>query len=36
MDDIITRNVIASTGGDLVVKDSARIVITDVSELELS
>lgn len=36
MDDIITRNVFTSTGGDLVVKDSARIVVTDVSELELS
>jgi len=35
MDAIIARNIFTSTGGDLVAKETARIVITDVSELEL-
>ncbi|NLW44815.1 MAG: DUF2922 domain-containing protein [Syntrophomonadaceae bacterium] len=36
MDNILARNIFTSTGGDLVAKDSARIVVTDVTELEFS
>lgn len=36
MDNILTRNVFTSTGGELVAKASARIVVTDISDLELS
>ncbi len=36
MDNIITMNIFGSTGGDLVAKDSARIIVTDISDLELS
>lgn len=36
MDNILTRNVFTSTGGELVAKGSARIVVTDISDLELS
>ncbi len=36
MDNILAKNIFTSTGGDFIAKDSARIVITDVSELELN
>lgn len=36
MDNILTKDIFTSTGGDFVAKDSARIVVTDVSDLELS
>ncbi|MGI6514435.1 MAG: DUF2922 domain-containing protein [Syntrophomonadaceae bacterium] len=36
MDNILARNIFTSNGGDLITKDSARIVVTDVIELELS
>lgn len=36
MDNILARNIFTSTGGDLVAKDSTRIVVTDVTELEFS
>ena len=36
MDNILTLNIFTSTGGDFVAKDSARIIVTDVSDLELS
>ncbi|MGI6549856.1 MAG: DUF2922 domain-containing protein [Syntrophomonadales bacterium] len=36
MDNILSANIFTSTGGDLITKDSARIIVTDISELELS
>jgi hypothetical protein len=36
MDTILTKDIFTSTGGDLVSKDSARIVVTDITDLELS
>ncbi len=35
MDNIIARNIFTSTGGDLITKESARIVVTDVTELDI-
>jgi hypothetical protein len=36
MDTILNKNIFTTTGGDLATKDSARIVVTDVTDLELS
>jgi hypothetical protein len=36
MDNILTKNIFTTTGGDLASKDGARIVVTDVTDLELS
>jgi len=36
MDNILARNIFTSTGGDLIDKESARIVVTDVTELDIS
>jgi hypothetical protein len=36
MDSIVTKNIFTTSGGDLISKDSARIVVTDVTDLELS
>lgn len=36
MDEIIAQNVFNSSGGDLIAKKSARIVETEIEEIELS
>lgn len=36
MDEILDRNIFTGTGGEYVSKNSARIVMTDITELELS
>lgn len=36
MDNILAKNIFATTGGDFVAKDSARIIVTDITDLELS
>ncbi|MGI5922021.1 MAG: DUF2922 domain-containing protein [Syntrophomonadaceae bacterium] len=35
MDDIVTRNIFTSTSGDFTGKVSARVVVTDTSDLTL-
>ncbi len=35
MDEIISQNAFTSTGGDLVVKKSARVVETTIEDIEL-
>lgn len=35
MDEIIEQNVFTSSGGDLVAKKEARIVVTEIEDIEL-
>lgn len=35
MDDVITKNIFTSTGGDFTGKVSARVVVTDTNDLSL-
>ncbi len=36
MDTILDKDIFTSSGGDLLSKDSARIVVTETTDLELS
>lgn len=36
MDNILDKNIFVTTGGEYVAKDSARIIVTDITDLELS